>query len=177
VDAFEDDLVYYTVAELLGEVPADFWELGGDYLTAYGQSIGSRSGIGASTKVIDLTSRTLTGGLWNADNGISALKGTADEAGYFKNGDFIASFANDAAAGSLEYTGITVELCSFTYNAAVRTEGNIDVTSGDYYHTGTQVVSTQGAAVADATDAASAITQLNALLARLRASTGHGLIA
>lgn len=39
---------------------------------------------------------------------------------------------------------------------------------------GTQVVSNQGAAVADATDAASAITQLNALLARCRA---HGLIA
>lgn len=39
---------------------------------------------------------------------------------------------------------------------------------------GVRVVSTQGAAVADATDAASAITQLNALLARCRA---HGLIA
>lgn len=39
---------------------------------------------------------------------------------------------------------------------------------------GTQVVGARGAAVADATDAASAITQLNALLARCRA---HGLIA
>lgn len=39
---------------------------------------------------------------------------------------------------------------------------------------GNQVVGARGAAVADATDAASAITQLNALLARLRA---HGLIA
>jgi len=39
---------------------------------------------------------------------------------------------------------------------------------------GTNVVGSQGAAVADATDAASAITQLNALLARCRA---HGLIA
>lgn len=39
---------------------------------------------------------------------------------------------------------------------------------------GTQIVGAQGAAVADATDAASAITQLNALLARCRA---HGLIA
>lgn len=39
---------------------------------------------------------------------------------------------------------------------------------------GTKVVGAQGAAVADATDAASAITQLNALLARCRA---HGLIA
>jgi len=39
---------------------------------------------------------------------------------------------------------------------------------------GQKVVSARGAAVADATDAASAITQLNALLSRLRA---HGLIA
>jgi hypothetical protein len=39
---------------------------------------------------------------------------------------------------------------------------------------GNQIVSERGAAVADATDAASAITQLNALLARCRA---HGLIA
>jgi hypothetical protein len=36
------------------------------------------------------------------------------------------------------------------------------------------VVGAQGAAVADATDAGSAITQLNLVLARLRA---HGLIA
>jgi hypothetical protein len=39
---------------------------------------------------------------------------------------------------------------------------------------GTQVVGAQGAPVANATDSASAITQLNALLARCRA---HGLIA
>ena len=43
-----------------------------------------------------------------------------------------------------------------------------------YKVNGTQVVGAQGAAVADATDAATAITQLNALLARCRA---HGLIA
>ena len=42
---------------------------------------------------------------------------------------------------------------------------------------GNQVVGARGAAVADATDAASVITQLNALLARLRSGTGHGLIA
>jgi hypothetical protein len=42
------------------------------------------------------------------------------------------------------------------------------------YVDGVRVVREQGAAVADATDAASAITQLNALLARIRT---HGLIA
>jgi hypothetical protein len=48
------------------------------------------------------------------------------------------------------------------------------VTVGAVRVSGTQVVGAQGAAVADATDAASVITQLNALLARLRT---HGLIA
>ena len=45
---------------------------------------------------------------------------------------------------------------------------------GSYHVDSVKVVGNQGAAVADATDAASAITQLNALLARLRT---HGLIA
>jgi hypothetical protein len=44
----------------------------------------------------------------------------------------------------------------------------------EYRASGTKVIGGQGAAVADATDAGSAITQLNALLARVRA---HGLIA
>ncbi len=48
------------------------------------------------------------------------------------------------------------------------------VTGSEFRVAGTKVVGAQGAAVADATDAASAITQLNALLARLRT---HGLIA
>ena len=51
----------------------------------------------------------------------------------------------------------------------------IDMASGKVFKVaGTQVVGPRGAAVADATDAASAITQLNLLLARCRA---HGLIA
>jgi hypothetical protein len=49
-------------------------------------------------------------------------------------------------------------------------------TTGAYSVDGTQVVSNQGAAVADATDAASVILRLNDLLARLRPA-GHGLIA
>lgn len=46
--------------------------------------------------------------------------------------------------------------------------------SGNIYVAATQVVGAQGAAVADATDAATAISQLNLLLARCRT---HGLIA
>lgn len=42
---------------------------------------------------------------------------------------------------------------------------------------GSQVVGPRGAAVADATGTGDVVAQLNALLARLRASTGHGLIA
>lgn len=51
---------------------------------------------------------------------------------------------------------------------------NGDITTSALIVNGNQVVSSQGSAVSDATDAASAITQLNALLARLRT---HGLIA
>lgn len=52
---------------------------------------------------------------------------------------------------------------------------NVNIASGSTLKVnGTSVVGAQGAAVADATDAATAITQLNAALARLRA---HGLIA
>lgn len=58
----------------------------------------------------------------------------------------------------------------------IDTGGNVDIAgSGAVLKVqGTQVVGPRGAAVANATDAASAITQLNALLARMRT---HGLIA
>jgi hypothetical protein len=60
-------------------------------------------------------------------------------------------------------------------NTSAATANGLNVESGKaYYANGTKVVGEQGAAVADATDAATAITQLNALLARARA---HGLIA
>jgi hypothetical protein len=49
-----------------------------------------------------------------------------------------------------------------------------EVDALEYRASGTKVIGAQGAAVADATDAPSAITQLNLLLARIRA---HGLIA
>jgi hypothetical protein len=54
-------------------------------------------------------------------------------------------------------------------------EAGVDIRSGgNLLVEGTKVVGARGAAVANATDAASAVTQLNALLERLRA---HGLIA
>ena len=67
---------------------------------------------------------------------------------------------------------------SIALGATYSLDASLDInTAGEYRVAGTPVVGAQGAAVADATDAASAITQLNALLARLRAATGHGLIA
>jgi lysophospholipase L1-like esterase len=58
--------------------------------------------------------------------------------------------------------------------AVIRTVGGGIDTDDAYKVDGVQVVSNRGAAVADATDNTTAITQLNALLARLRA---HGLIS
>jgi hypothetical protein len=54
--------------------------------------------------------------------------------------------------------------------------GSIDMTTS-LLRGGTKVVGAQGAAVADATGAGDVVAQLNLLLARLRAATGHGLIA
>jgi hypothetical protein len=57
----------------------------------------------------------------------------------------------------------------------IKPQQDVDLLTGKVLRVnGTQVVGARGAAVADATDAATVITQLNALLARLRA---HGLIA
>lgn len=56
--------------------------------------------------------------------------------------------------------------------SAANALGKLDC--AEYQIAGTKVVGAQGAAVVDATDEASAVTQLNTLLARLRA---HGIIA
>jgi hypothetical protein len=63
----------------------------------------------------------------------------------------------------------------FKGDGTLISNGNFKALTGKgLYVNSIQVVSDQGAAVADATDAASAITQLNALLSRCRT---HGLIA
>jgi hypothetical protein len=61
-----------------------------------------------------------------------------------------------------------------TVYGTVNTTGFLLPSGAALYNNSIKVVGAQGAAVADATDAASAITQLNALLARVRT---HGLIA
>ena len=69
--------------------------------------------------------------------------------------------------GATAYFTLTSTLATFA--------GDVNVASGKVYKVNsTQVVGARGAAVADATDAASVITQLNLWLARARI---HGLIA
>ena len=92
-------------------------------------------------------------------------------------------FANQASSLILENAGMMEGIRrrwgfgDFTTSnlpqARVHVDGDTWV-DGDIFIDGTKVIDAQGAAVADATDAATAITQLNALLARVRV---HGLIA
>jgi hypothetical protein len=76
-----------------------------------------------------------------------------------------------AAPINIDASAISLQLGSVTQASVV--SGGINA-STRFEVGGTKVIGAQGAAVADATDAGSAITQLNALLARCRA---HGLIA
>jgi len=69
--------------------------------------------------------------------------------------------------------GSSLNYAIYTGTGLVRF-GDVVNTTLAYQVNGTQVVGAQGAAVADATDAASVIARLNDLLSRLRA---HGLIA
>lgn len=83
------------------------------------------------------------------------------------------SWINDTDSGLTRVTGNQIALVT---SAVARI--TIDSAGCDFgvniKRNGTQVVGAQLAAVADATDAATAISQLNLLLARIR---GHGLIA
>lgn len=90
--------------------------------------------------------------------------------------------------GAAAYTTDTSKLWRVSSGAWVDSFVSLDVTTS-YEVGGTKVIGARGAAVADvasadATDLPTAITlanetkaQLNALLARIRAATGHGLIS
>lgn len=77
----------------------------------------------------------------------------------------------DAGANDLSLTRNAANILQVGDGAA---NANGKVRAAEYQVAAIKVIGAQGAAVADATDNPSAITQLNALLARLRA---HGLIA
>ncbi len=82
---------------------------------------------------------------------------------------------SDSALLPLHLSGSVVRLLANYGVVAEASTAHFNLSAGMVFKiNGTQVVGARGAAVADATDAASAVTQLNALLARCRA---HGLIA
>jgi hypothetical protein len=90
----------------------------------------------------------------------------------YNGGTFkVVGMGSQRAVGS--YTDLTTT-AGGTHRYVFNGGGITTLRTGAIDINGSQVVGPRGAAVADATDGASAITQLNALLARLRA---HGLIA
>lgn len=93
-------------------------------------------------------------------------------------GDIVLAGGGYSTGRSTSYFNFNVPVPHDWNNGAMTltTSGILNVT-GEYRVDGIKVIGNQGAAIADATDAASAITQLNALLASLRSGTGHGLIA
>lgn len=130
---------------------------------------------------------TLTAGL-TVSAGTTALQAvtcttlTASGSGVLGTTALLASERLRVAGGTMGTPGATDVLvaagklsCGDTSATSIQTAGGATLGSGKALTIGSaQVVGAQGAAVADATDAATAITQLNALLARCRA---HGLIA
>jgi hypothetical protein len=113
-------------------------------------------------------------GFYSAAGGVQVI-GSSGAAAYAE----IRAYVNgSAAAKGLTLQGSGGQVLVRTGGVPVtgerfECEGFVGSDEG-YRVDGVKVVGNRGAAVADATDAASAITQLNALLARMRA---HGLIA
>ena len=135
-------------------------ELGGGGLTV---------AAGTELKIADTTDGATAAGALQCQGGA-----------FFNKKVYINDTTSGAGTGALEVVGgIHLQGLLHADGVGVLSEGYVD--AGSYVNAGTEirvngtkVVDDQGATVADATDAASAITQLNALLARVRA---HGLIA
>lgn len=116
--------------------------------------------------------------------GVNILHGSAECGSALANSIWgvsrlFVSGTGNAPSGTGLSGGVMLELAAAGVGAITNAAGSYrDLRLRSLLDTnGVQVVGTRGAAVADATDAASAITQLNALLARLRATGGHGLIS
>jgi hypothetical protein len=154
----------------------------------------------ATTVAVDWVLRKLSGGVWAitdttaagsgatagaliVDGGVRVAKGiyvkqivdgTAVSASSADNSIVAAIITNDEAASFGYGFDQAASICNGTYSfSATGDDGNINAQIA-YYVNDTKVIGAQGAAVADATDSTDVITQLNALLARLRT---HGLIA
>jgi hypothetical protein len=167
-------------ASFAGAVTADSgtiggWTIGATSLTA------SAGKIQAGNVVIDVNGIAIPQGSLTAANGYVLKNGSTEVGGLYGQSDKIyvgrpadCYMAFDAAAGAAILGGplfciggITTDLLSSAGTGYVNSANGFKVG-------GTKVVGARGAAVSDATNATDVITQLNALLARLRT---HGLIA
>jgi hypothetical protein len=90
----------------------------------------------------------------------------------YLDGSEIGTHGMNAAMAFLTTPTFSPSTTSWSFTTLTLGAGSPNNPDG-YYVNGTKVVGAQGAAIADATDAGSAITQLNLLLARART---HGLI-
>lgn len=93
------------------------------------------------------------------------------------NATFFGGFGFDDTGGSEFFSpnGICIDSSGQFYNG----NGGLMINSDAQFFDANniRILNSQGAAVANATTAVDVITQFNLLLARLRGSTGHGLIA
>jgi hypothetical protein len=122
---------------------------------------------------IQLQNAGVDGGYILCSGGVTYINGSAAGGTKFRVGDvdICAVGATQFFPGTDNAYDLGVSAAASRWRTVFAMQGNFatDITVG-----GVKVIGAQGAAVADATDAASAITQLNLALARLRA---HGLIA
>lgn len=157
------DLSVDGAAAISGSVAAGSVSTGGLTTTGAFESRASTPLFGPTSGSLDFIAQFRSRGAYNLTN-------------YYSSGVLKAEIGTVADA-RLVLGNYTPELWLYA-DAQVITKldaGGLNIQTGKALKVaGTQVVGAQGAAVANATDNASAITQLNALLARLRA---HGLIA
>jgi hypothetical protein len=131
---------------------------------------------------IDSTGIHIPAGGIGLANGYSITQGGTLQGGVFGDGTNIIYIGNTRGNGywSCGDAGGISTSADVSVNP-----GNLNVVNGSIAMVGTtallkggvQVVGARGAAVADSTGLGDVVAQLNALLARLRAATGHGLIA
>lgn len=164
---------FWTWYDALDPAKRRFWEKGDGYSENYGTSIGSDS----STMVIDLSNKRLTSGTIRVDWGYYALYDSTEARTVEWNE---AKLYIPVTGTEISIDWASRELfdsspaASLDWQNRYLAAGDWDLTAGSLKVGGVQVVTSQQAAVADATGAGDVVAQLNALLAACRA---HGLIA
>lgn len=111
-------------------------------------------------------------GIWDYSNAGTAIFELTSTGANLKS-DKLFGFSSSTIGTSLDAT-ISRNAAGIVQVGTTAANASGKLNCAEYQIAGTKVIGAQGAAVADATDAGSAITQLNLLLARARA---HGWIA